>query len=93
MAILASFDFAPGKPVVKTTVSGTTALDDSIDIKMTYPAVFSNLAVVNGSLVFSTYAYADNTISAVTLPNFGALNFIEFANRSGSSTSAYNVTY
>lgn len=93
MAILGSFDFSPGKPVVKTTLSGTIALDDTFEIKNTYPVAFTNLAVTNGSLVFSSYSYAENTISTVTLPNFGATNFVELANRSGSSNALYNSSF
>ena len=55
MAVIGSFDFSPGKLSVTTSISGTTALDDSIDIKNTYPLNFTTLAVVNGALVLKAY--------------------------------------
>ena len=93
MSVLASFDFSPGKPAINTTISGTVALDDAIDIKNTYALSFSTLSVANGSLIYKAYSHLDNTISTVNLPNFGTSNFIEFSNRTGSSNPLYNVTY
>lgn len=93
MAVVGSFDFSPGKLSVTTSISGTTALDDSIDIKNTYSIAFTKLSVVNGALVYKAYSYLDNTVSTVTLPNFGAPDFIEFSNRVGSTNPLYNTTY
>jgi Ca2+-binding RTX toxin-like protein len=93
MAVLASFDFSPGKPAVNTTVSGTSAQDDSIDIKNTYQLAFTTLNVANGALIYKAYSHLDNSISTVTLPNFGAPNFIEFSNRVGSTNPLYNTTF
>jgi hypothetical protein len=93
MAVLASFDFSPGKPAVNTTVSGTAALDDSIDIKNTYALHFATLTVANGTLVYKSYSHLDNSVSTVNLPNFGSPNFIELINRTGATTPAYNTTF
>ena len=93
MAVIGSFDFSPGKLSVTTSISGTTALDDSIDIKNTYPQNFTTLAVVNGALVLKAYSHLDNTFSIVTFPNLGAPNFIEFTNRTGATNPLYNTTY
>lgn len=93
MAVVGSFDFSPGKLAVNTTISGTSALDDSIDIKNTYSLAFTTLNVANGSLVYKAYSHLDNAISTVYLPNFGSPNFIEFSNRVGSTNPLYNTTY
>ena len=93
MAVVGSFDFSPGKLAVTTSISGTTALDDSIDVKNTYSIAFTTLSVVNGVLVYKAFSYLDNSVSTVTLPNFGSPNFIEFTNRTGSTNSLYNTTY
>ena len=43
MAVLASFDFSPGKPAVNTTVSGTSAQDDSIDVPLLLSVLLTQL--------------------------------------------------
>ena len=53
MAILASFDLSPTKSAVKTSLSGTTALDDSFEIRATAPSQLSSFQVVGGSLIFT----------------------------------------
>ena len=93
MAILASFDLSPTKSAVKTSLSGTTALDDSFEIRATAPSQLSSFQVVGGSLIFTLYTPSDNTVSTINLPNFGSSNFIEFVNRNGSANALYNTNF
>ena len=93
MAILASFDLSPTKSAVKTSLSGTTALDDSFEIRATAPSQLSNFQVIGGSLIFTLYTPSDNTVSTINLPNFGSSNFIEFVNRNGSGNALYNTNF
>jgi Ca2+-binding RTX toxin-like protein len=93
MSVIMNFDFSLGKTSFNTSVNGTVGSNDSIGIKSTYSISIADWSVVNGSLVYSSYSYFDNIVSTIILPNFGAHNFIEYIDRSGSPNPVYNITY
>lgn len=93
MPIVGTFDLSPGKPAVNATVSGSTALDDAVQLNNTQRINFINLKIVGSSLIYKSFAHQDNLISTISSPNFGSPNFVEFINRTGSTNPAFNTSF